>query len=151
MKSKILITILTLVSWATTAQTPYRNVEKYWWYRYRLVNDFMKIGPECGESIPATVRWREYEYDRNSPWDGLQWGDATQHLGNYINMLAGEQTMLRSCGLASTVQTWSCIMRSMPLSDLTKMQKNTATILMEIISVKQQVTGSILKAKTVFS
>ena len=38
------------------AQTPYRNMEKYWWYRYRLVNDFMKIGPNCGESIPAVAR-----------------------------------------------------------------------------------------------
>lgn len=37
-----------------TNYTPsmYRNLEKYWWYRYRLVNDFMKIGMACGESIP---------------------------------------------------------------------------------------------------
>ena len=34
----------------------YRDLQKYWWYRYRLVNDFMKIGTGIGESIPA-VAW----------------------------------------------------------------------------------------------
>ena len=25
------------------SQSYYHNLQKYWWYRYRLVNDFMKI------------------------------------------------------------------------------------------------------------
>jgi len=29
----------------------YKNLEKYWYYRYRLVNDFLKIGGSCGESL----------------------------------------------------------------------------------------------------
>ncbi len=99
MKSKILLITFYLISVVSFAQTPYRNIEKYWWYRYRLVNDFMKIGDQCGESIPATERWRQYADEPNSPWDGLGWGDATQHLGNYINMLAGEHAMLRSNGM----------------------------------------------------
>lgn len=42
------------------AQLPtwYQNLEKYWWYRYRLLNDFMKIGDGVGESIPAAQRQR---------------------------------------------------------------------------------------------
>ena len=46
----LLVCLMTLKA---SAQGWYRNLEKYWWYRYRLVNDFMKVGPECGESTPA--------------------------------------------------------------------------------------------------
>ena len=34
----------------------YGNLQKYWWYRYTLVNDYMKIGEACGESIPAELK-----------------------------------------------------------------------------------------------
>ena len=34
----------------------YLNMEKYWWYRYRLINDFMIVGSNMGESIPANER-----------------------------------------------------------------------------------------------
>ena len=59
-KSIILFCTLLLFFIPVAAQTAYHNaylnMEKYWWYRYRLVNDFMKIGPNCGESIPAVAR-----------------------------------------------------------------------------------------------
>ena len=97
MKFRLLTLICLLAAVAGYSQTPFRNTEKYWWYRYRLVNDFMKIGDQCGESIPATTRWQKIgAIDQQEEWDGLHWGDATQHLGKYINMLAGEQAMLRS-------------------------------------------------------
>ncbi len=34
----------------------YVNLQKYWFYRYRLVNDFMKIGAQAGESLIAEKR-----------------------------------------------------------------------------------------------
>lgn len=95
--------------------TSFQNTGKYWWYRYRLVNDFMKIGDKCGESIPASERYRTHPYGGNSGfyfWNGtnqqptLHWGDATEHLGNYIMMLAAEYRMLADNGLSTdrTVQ-----------------------------------------------
>jgi len=42
-----------------TGGTPalwYTNLEKYWYYRYKLVNDFMYIGVNAGESLPASRR-----------------------------------------------------------------------------------------------
>jgi len=77
----------------------YKNLEKYWYYRYRLVNDFMLIGPGEGMSIPAQKR---NLYDRNAPnlWPNataineLEWQDATIDLGHYIATLATEYKML---------------------------------------------------------
>ncbi|MEO6832011.1 MAG: T9SS type A sorting domain-containing protein [Chitinophagaceae bacterium] len=66
----------------------YRNLEKYWWYRYRLVNDFMKIGTGCGESIPMS------QWIFSSPYNEAHWGDAGVDLGNYILALAGEWRIL---------------------------------------------------------
>ncbi|MBS1644911.1 MAG: hypothetical protein JST36_07735 [Bacteroidetes bacterium] len=85
-----------------TYYTPsmYRNLEKYWWYRYRLVNDFMKIGTACGESIPME-KW-DFNCGSNYPdtcMNTAHWADATQHLGNYINALAGEWRILHDNGL----------------------------------------------------
>lgn len=73
----------------------YHNLEKYWWYRYRLVNDFMIIGPDCGMSIPAQRR------ENGNYWDTtglkkLKWADATIDLGDYIAMLASEYKHLKN-------------------------------------------------------
>lgn len=54
---RLVITLaLCILCLNANSQDWYRNLEKYWWYRYRLVNDFMKVGPNCGESIPADYR-----------------------------------------------------------------------------------------------
>ncbi|MEO6833261.1 MAG: hypothetical protein ABI378_12050 [Chitinophagaceae bacterium] len=84
-----------------TAYLPdyYKNLEKYWFYRYRLINDFLKIGGSCGESIPASKRFRHY--DRGAPVDNLghlEWGDATEALGHYIGTLATEYKLLQLYG-----------------------------------------------------
>lgn len=74
----------------------YKNLEKYWYYRYRLVNDFLKVGGECGESIPAQLRIRDYPDNRANK---LQWGDGTQSLGHYIGVLATEYRLLQMYGM----------------------------------------------------
>lgn len=87
-----------------TAPVPngwYYNLEKYWWFRYRLINDFLIVGPDCGMSIPAQRR------ETSSYWsaDGrnkLKWGDATLDLGNYISMLATEYKHLKNNNLDCT-------------------------------------------------
>jgi hypothetical protein len=37
-------------------QTDFDNHKKYWYYRSRLNNDFLKIGLDSGESIPFSER-----------------------------------------------------------------------------------------------
>lgn len=71
---------------------PYVNLEKYWWYRYRLVNDFMLIGEDCGESIPVSRR-------QLGTYGKLKWADATNDLGHYLAMLGTEDKQLVTYGI----------------------------------------------------
>ena len=41
------------VSPSSTLPCWYNNLQKYWYYRYRLVEDFMYIGTEVGEDMIA--------------------------------------------------------------------------------------------------
>jgi len=80
---KITITILVsfFICWPELFAQPsaaYHNMEKYWWYRYRLVNDFMYIDPtdSVGSSLPAQRRdW--YNNDGEfTPSSGYQTHDG---------------------------------------------------------------------------
>jgi hypothetical protein len=69
------------------AQSPELNEEKYWDYRNKLRNEFMiGIGPEMGQSIPASVR--------DTVSGSLQWTDCTIAFGQYIGILAMEYRIL---------------------------------------------------------
>jgi hypothetical protein len=76
----------------------YKNLEKYWFYRYRLVNDFLKVSDEPGGSIPARERRRKnpsgVSVSHDNPENGLKWADATIDLGHYIGTLATEYRQL---------------------------------------------------------
>ncbi len=81
------------------AQTPEKNLLKYWYYRDRLVDDFMTcVCYENGGSIPASIR-----NNGGSP-NNLSWGDATINLAYYIGTLALEHYMLSTSG-ESTLET----------------------------------------------
>lgn len=68
------------------SQTKELNHEKYWYYRYRLVNSFLKPGLGNGYSIPASRR----------AMDGhIHFGDATMDLGWYWAVLATEYRLLQ--------------------------------------------------------
>lgn len=75
---------------------------KYWYYRTRLRNDFMKVGIGQGFSIPMEERGNGYEPKNfhyiftNSPASGAdaQWGDAMGELGYYLGILATEYHLL---------------------------------------------------------
>jgi len=68
----------------------YVNLEKYWFYRYRLVEDFMLIGDGPGMSIPAQSRALDSDNRTGGFYDErntLAWSDATIDLGHYIGAL----------------------------------------------------------------
>ncbi len=94
MKKILLVLLLTFSAvFSSNGQGWYHNLEKYWWYHYRLVNDFMYIDPGDGpgSSIPAQKR------DHVSPAT-LNWQDATIELGQYIGSLAMEYRILKDNG-----------------------------------------------------
>ncbi|MFH1321030.1 MAG: hypothetical protein ABII90_10305 [Bacteroidota bacterium] len=82
---KIILVFILINPLISEAQTTYKNLEKYWYYRLRLQNDFLKVGPNQGESIPAEVRFTNGQ---------LLWDDPTQSLGWYIGVLATEFRLL---------------------------------------------------------
>ncbi len=84
----------------------YFNLEKYWWYRYRLVNDFMKVGAECGESIPAQLKAYQWAGGTQPDTMRIVWGDATQSLGHYIGTVAAESKLLSLYGWDNSRSNW---------------------------------------------
>lgn len=107
MKSFIAILISALLlSGNGFAQNKWTNLQKYWWYRYQLVNDYLKIGDKCGESIPASLRHLDAGCYANDPQRDvdpkhLHWGDATISLGQYLLVLATEYRLLKNSGLST--------------------------------------------------
>ncbi len=97
---RILITAtIMMIAINANCQTYTLNLQKYWWYRYRLINDFMKVGSGYGESIPIEQR-RVKGTPPNSHTE-LKSGDALQKLGNYLVLLATEYKMLSLSKLSS--------------------------------------------------
>jgi len=66
---------------------------KYWYYRTRLVNDFLKVGTEQGDCIPFSERG--FEYGGNNIAGTMKCGDGTSKLGVYIGVLATEFKLLK--------------------------------------------------------
>src|SRR4051794_24641874 len=106
MKKYIFLIILIFISAGTYAQVsdPYGNLEKYWYYRYRLVNDFTKIGNNVGESMPAQQRCLGKAAKSDALGEGgyLKWAEGTIDLGNYMQMLATEYHQLENNGYSTT-------------------------------------------------
>lgn len=110
MKRIHFLCLFTLITFVAEAQ----NIQvhnKYWYYRTRLRNDFMKVGLGTGCSIPMEERGVYYQpygpfgqqYGANShPFDfsdpnsgrNALWGDAMGELGYYIGTLAMEYHLL---------------------------------------------------------
>ncbi|HQQ94389.1 MAG TPA: hypothetical protein PLQ93_07530 [Bacteroidia bacterium] len=78
------------------AQNELMNHKKYWYYKSRLNNDFIKTGIDSGESIPLNER-RYYghatSYDVNSII--LKAGDGGTRQGIYLSVLATEYKLLK--------------------------------------------------------
>lgn len=89
----IVIFFLSFLAGYSFAQTEEDvNLQKYWYYRWRFQNDFIKIGDQPGHSIPIQSR------------KGIQWVqdievvDGTIYLGIYLSVLATEHRLLRENG-----------------------------------------------------
>jgi hypothetical protein len=81
---------------------------KYWYYRYRLVNDFMidkgtevpsgSIRADFGMSMPANER----EYWGSGSYNRLHYGDGTIYLAYYMAILAMEYKLFNDRGINNT-------------------------------------------------
>src|ERR1700741_283194 len=98
MKKLVLLFILlsTMVKGQTSDD---ENHRKYWYYRTRLVNDFLKVGISDGNSIPFSERGLYYDGSSNaSLTTAMKCGDGTSKLGVYIGVLATEYKLLKING-----------------------------------------------------
>jgi hypothetical protein len=75
-------------------QTDFLNHRKYWYYKSRLNNDFLRVGLDSGESIPFTTRGTDNFSGFSDLNPKLSVGDATSNLGYYIALLATEYYLL---------------------------------------------------------
>lgn len=95
-KKMILWLVLLFEALCLFGQNAKLNHSKYWFYRYRLRNEFMAVGDggQCGSplgmNIPASSA---YEADQD-----IHFGDGTSHMGNLIAVLATEYALLNKSG-----------------------------------------------------
>ncbi|MGN6646758.1 MAG: hypothetical protein ACTHJT_09515, partial [Cytophaga sp.] len=85
----LLCVIQTTVNAQPIPNQDYMNQAKYWFYRNRLINEFCKVGPNQGESIP--FQSMNYVTHYGNAGDG-----GIQKLGHYIGVLATEIKLLRN-------------------------------------------------------
>ena len=87
MKKIIIVLLLFAFVSPVFAQTEELNLQKYWYYRYRLKQYFMVDGDGPGMSIPAKGRNRDGGF--------LNWQEnPIIDLGHYIGVLATEHALL---------------------------------------------------------
>jgi hypothetical protein len=92
---KINILLLVIISNVTFAQNTTDNHRKYWWYKSRLNNDFVKVGTGDGESFPFNQRGLDGAgFTSPDVRANLNLGDGTSTLGLYIAQLATEYALL---------------------------------------------------------
>ena len=89
----ILGVLVCLIAGDAFGQTDQENLEKYWLYRQRLKEDFVKVGPDPGMSIPAEV-FNPVMNIQQSVEPTIVWSDGGHHLGYYIAVLATEYRLL---------------------------------------------------------
>ena len=83
-KTNILILLLFIATLGYSQNTEIdNNISKYWNYRTRLVNNFISIGSESGQSLPFGTRNKRGKKT-------LSKGEGPIMLGQYIGVLATE-------------------------------------------------------------
>lgn len=92
--SLINLLIILLLSNQLLAQSMGLNHRKYWWYKSRLNNDFVKVGLGDGESLPFNQRGLGATNFSGFQSD-MKIGDGTSTLGLYIAQLATEYALLK--------------------------------------------------------
>jgi len=88
-KTNILILLLFIATLGYSQNTEIdNNISKYWNYRTRLVNNFISIGSESGQSLPFGTRNKRGKKT-------LSKGEGPIMLGQYIGILATEYKLLK--------------------------------------------------------
>jgi len=93
----------------TQISTDQQNLEKYWKLRNTFREQFIKIGPNDGESLPAgALKPCDCVDDLNESQDGtpisitcygeMLWGDGMIRHGHYLGLLATEYRLLKNSG-----------------------------------------------------
>lgn len=85
------------------AQNPSLNHSKYWFYRYRLRNEFLALGEDpcgmiSGKMIPAGTRYTDYssiDNGQRTNKPNIKIGDGTSYLGYYLAVLASEYALMK--------------------------------------------------------
>ena len=99
MFKKILIGALICLTGGLYAQTDAINTAKYWKFRNSFRQDFVKIGPERGESIPIASRLPigcENNVDASGKKGMVRWADGMIFQGHYFGFLATEYRLLKN-------------------------------------------------------
>ena len=92
---KINLLLLFVLSNIIFAQSTNSNHRKYWWYKSRLNNDFVKVGTGDGESFPFNQRGATGDgFTSPDVRSNMFIGDGTSTLGLYIAQLATEYALL---------------------------------------------------------
>jgi len=93
--SKINLILLLILTNYMVSQTTTDNHRKYWWYKTRLNNDFVKVGTAAGESFPFNQRGSTSSgFTSPDVRSNMEIGDGTSTLGLYIAQLATEYALL---------------------------------------------------------
>lgn len=102
MRFRLIFTILLGSTYCfINSQNDNANHQKYWYYKTRLNNDFVKVGLDSGESIPFNQRGA-YVTDWYPGNVALMCGDGTSTVGYYIALLATEYYLLKENGQDAT-------------------------------------------------
>ncbi|MFI5204272.1 MAG: T9SS type A sorting domain-containing protein [Flavobacteriales bacterium] len=97
MRKALILILLFYSSFFSSGQTPTENEEKYWYYRFRMINDFMLVGDCDGCSIvPA---FRDFiDVQNNVHTHILKYSDGIIHTSYYAGALALEYYLLKLNG-----------------------------------------------------
>lgn len=88
-----IIFLFSLLSASSQKTEALDNLSKYWNYKDRLHNYFVKVGPGIGESVVAHIRNKNQQSEK-----GFEFSDQTIDLAWYIGILATEYSLLNNEG-----------------------------------------------------
>lgn len=110
--NKGIFIILIILPFSLLSQNDLINHQKYWYYKTRLNNDFIKIGMNSGESIPYNQRGRD---QKGYP----EWPNISGEFG-HTNMLAGDGPSSLGVYIASLATEYGLLKTSNQSTDLVK-------------------------------
>lgn len=83
----------------TYAQSPEQNLIKYWYYKNKLLTEFItSVSDQPGGSLPASIKNQKYIWVGSDFEAEVKWGDGTIDLAYYIAALVLEYKLLNVNG-----------------------------------------------------